>query len=78
MVKEVESWGVKVWCEEISKFLGDSKSAVLLARKQYSESASENGGLLWGLMLCMGTFCPSALCWFEKVLQVGRLEIALD
>ena len=44
--KEAESREVKVWGEQISKRLGKSESAVLLARKQYPVFAAENSGLV--------------------------------
>lgn len=76
--KEAESREVKVWGEQISKRLGKSESAVLLARKQYPVFAAENSGLVWGLLLCVDTFCPSAVRWLGNILGVGRLRVAFD
>lgn len=44
--KEVGSWKKKDWGEEISKCRGNSKSAVLLARKRCPVFAAEDSGLV--------------------------------
>lgn len=45
-LKEVESWEVKVWGEEIFKCLSNAKSIIFLAGKQYIVLASKNSGLV--------------------------------